>query len=206
MNVLCGYLTTGKRLRFYEEELDGIALLRGELPQRGDPKKHLRKALSFFRRMGVTLLLNGPEDAERWGIPLVETGSLYRRHAAEAALMFMKRREIAPRQAVVGIRGSRWTREMDATCEQLAGQVRSLSLALPEWESEEASWVLQRRYGISVLNGDGDVTLCFTPCEAQAGRLLLGEKRPDIADVNFGRSFSHLPKDAAEGLAAVLCL
>lgn len=196
-----GYLTTsGFRLRFYSEEVLGLPLLRAQLPERERREKWERKALGFFRRAGVRTLLNGPENCA----PLrrTETGALYRHKAAELALLDLAQRGIPPREAVVGLRASRWTREMEMASRLLASQVRALALELPH--REEVVWQLQQQYGIPVLQGDGDVTLCFTPAEAGDGRLLLGEPRPIVEGAVFRLPGLELPEGCPE--EAVICV
>lgn len=200
-----GYFAEGKRLRYYEEERMGVSLLRAEIP---NGKKHnvsIRKAVKFFRRAGVRQLLNGPDFLEREGLMMVETGPLYRERAAEIAFRVMEQRGLSAAGTVVGIRGNRWTREMEQACQQLAGRVRTLAVALPDGLQEEVVWTLQRQYGLSVLSGDGDLTLCFSPAESGPGRVLLGEKRPVVAGVSLCPSLEGLPEEAAEGLFALFC-
>lgn len=174
------FVTQGSRPRFFREEALGLPLLRGQLPRRGNPARWERKGLRFFRRAGVTRLLNGPENAV---LPLTETGTLYRRKAADIALVELERRGIPPETAVVGLRASHASRELETACRALAGQVRALALELPERES--LSWALQQDYGIPVFRGEGNVTLCFTPAPLGENRLLLGEARPCVPGVAF---------------------
>ncbi|MCD7928819.1 MAG: hypothetical protein LUF86_01500 [Clostridiales bacterium] len=195
------FVTQGNRPRFFREEVLGLPLLRGQLPRRGDPARWERKGLLFFQRAGVRCLLNGPESA---ALPLAETGSLYRRKAAEIALLELERRGVPPNEAVVGLWASRTSRELEAACRVLAGRVRALALELPERET--LSWVLQQDYGIPVFRGEGTVTLCFTPAPPQGGplarkcrltagenRLLLGERRPNVPGVTFVAPEVELP-------------
>lgn len=196
-----GYFTTaGFRLRFYSQEVLGLSLLRAQLPEWGSREKWERKALDFFCRAGVRWTLNGPERCA----PLRqrETGALYRHKAAELALLELEGREIPLREAVVGLRASRWTREMEEASCLLASQVRALALELPH--REEVVWQLQQQYGIPVLQGDGDVTLCFTPAEAGDGRLLLGEPRPIVEGAVFRLPGLELPEGCPE--EAVICV
>ncbi|MCD8335326.1 MAG: hypothetical protein LUC35_08340 [Clostridiales bacterium] len=166
--------------RFFREEVLGLPLLRGQLPRRGDPARWERKGLRFFLRAGVHCLLNGPENA---ALPLTETGTLYRRKAADIALLELERRGVPPETAVVGLWASHASRELEAACRALAGQVRALALELPERET--MSWELQQDCGIPVFRGEGVVTLCFTPAPPGEGRLLLGERRPQAPGVTF---------------------
>lgn len=198
-----GYFASGKRLRYFEEERDGVLLLRAELPEKGKIQRYQRKALSFFRRAGIRLLLNGENWMERYGVSIVETGNLYRKKGAEIALMVMEQQGLSPLKTVVGLRGSRWTREMELTCDALAGRVYSIAIALPDGLQEDVVWSIQQKYGLSVPTGDGDITLCFSSAEEREGRILLGERRPMVEGIRFGEDYDGLPWDAAEGLAAV---
>ncbi|MCD8146890.1 MAG: hypothetical protein LUD84_06395, partial [Clostridiales bacterium] len=179
----------------------GLPLLRGQLPQRGDPARWERKGLRFFQRAGVRCLLNGPENA---ALPLAETGVLYRRKAADIALLELARRGVPPGEAVVGLWASRTSRELEAACRALAGRVRALALELPE--RENLSWELQQDYGIPVFRGEGAITLCFTPappqggpqarkCRSMAGenRLLLGVARPNVPGIAFSAPGVEIP-------------
>ncbi|MCD7821460.1 MAG: hypothetical protein LUG64_04530 [Clostridiales bacterium] len=174
------FVTQGSRPRFFREEVLGLPLLRGQLPRRGDPARWERKGLRFFRRAGVHCLLNGPENA---ALPLTETGTLYRRKAADIALLELERRGVPPETAVVSLWASHASRELEAACRALAGQVRALALELPERET--LSWELQQDCGIPVFRGEGVVTLCFTPAPPQENCLLLGERRPQVPGVTF---------------------
>ncbi|MCD8008797.1 MAG: hypothetical protein LUF68_07700 [Clostridiales bacterium] len=174
------FVTQGSRPRFFREEVLGLSLLRGQLPQRGNSARWERKGLRFFQRAGVRCLLNGPETA---ALPLTETGTLYRRKAAEIALLELERRGVPPGEAVVGLRASHTSRELEAACRALAGQVRALALELPERET--LSWELQQDYGIPVFRGEGTITLCFTPAPVGVNRLLLGERRPQVEGITF---------------------
>lgn len=194
------YFASGNRLRYFEEEAGGLSLLRVELPERREQKRLICRAGRFLRRAGICHLLNGADGVERYGLRVVETGSLYRANAAKVAIEVLKYRRMDPAHTVIGLRGNRWTREMSAACRELAPKTRSLSLALPEPALEEAAWELQQKFGLSVAYGDGDLTLCFHQCPAGKGRLLLGEERPKVERVQFGRNYPQLPADAAEGL------
>lgn len=191
---MVGYFVTGgSRPRFFREEVLGLPLLRGQLPRRGDPARWERKALRFFRRAGVHCLLNGPENA---ALPLTETGALYRRKAAEIALLELERRDVPPETAVVGLWASYASRELEAACRALAGQVRALALELPE--REPLSWALQQDYGIPVFRGEGAVTLCFTPVPPQENRLLLGAARPNVPGIAFSAPGVEVPPGCPE--------
>lgn len=198
------YFTEGKRLRFYEETAMGATLLRVELPQGKNRERLIKKAAKFLRRAGVTDVLSETSHLESFGLRPVETGTLYRRYGAEVALAALMAHGLDASRSVVGIRGNRWTQEMSAACCCLAQRVRAISLALPGELWDAASWELQQRFGLSVLPGDGTVTLCFSPCEAREGRLLLDVPRPKVEGVRFGCAFPGLPADAEEGFAAVL--
>lgn len=182
------FVTQGNCPRYFREEALGLPLLRGQLPQRGNSARWERKALRFFCRAGVHCLLNGPENA---ALPLTETGSLYRRKAAELALVELERRGVPRETAVVGLWASHASRELEAACRALAGQVRALALELPERET--LSWELQQEYGIPVFRGEGTVTLCFTPAPPQENRLLLGEMRPNVPGIAFSAPGVELP-------------
>ncbi|MCD8354461.1 MAG: hypothetical protein LUC47_09155 [Clostridiales bacterium] len=182
------FITQGSRPRFFREEVLGLPLLRGQLPQRSDPARWERKALRFFRRAGVHCLLNGPENA---ALPLTETGPLYRRKAADIALLALEQRGVPPETAVVGIWASHASRELESACRVLAGQVRALALELPERET--LSWELQQDYGIPVFRGEGTVTLCFTPTPPQENRLLLGTARPNVPRIAFSAPGVEVP-------------
>ncbi len=191
---MVGYFVTGgSRPRFFREEVLGLPLLRGQLPRRGDPARWERKALRFFRRAGVHRLLNGSENA---ALPLTETGTLYRRKAADIALLELERRGVSPETAVVGLWASHASRELEAACRALAGQVRALALELPERET--LSWELQQDYGIPVFRGEGAVTLCFTPAPPQENRLLLGEARPRVPGIAFSAPGVEVPPGCPE--------
>ncbi|MCD8050857.1 MAG: hypothetical protein LUE89_04165 [Clostridiales bacterium] len=182
------FVTQGSRPRYFREEVLGLPLLRGQLPRRGDPARWERKALRFFRRAGVHCLLNGTENA---ALPLTETGTLYRRKAADIALLELKRRGVPPNEAVVGLWASHASRELEAACRALAGQVQALALELPERET--LSWELQQDYGIPVFRGEGTVTLCFTPAPPGEGCLLLGTARPNVPGIAFSAPGVELP-------------
>ncbi len=187
------FVTQGSRPRYFREEVLGLPLLRGQLPQRGDPARWERKALRFFRRAGVHCLLNGPETA---ALPLTETGPLYCRKAADIALLELERRGLPPHEAVVGLWASHTSRELEAACHSLAERVRALALELPE--RENLSWELQQDYGIPVFRGEGDVALCFTPAQPQENRLLLGAARPNVPGIAFSAAGVEVPPGCPE--------
>ncbi len=197
-----GYLVYGcKRLRFFEEEVMGLTLLWAELPRRGRVEGWEERALDFFHRAGVRRLLNGGTGLEHF--PLVETGELWRERAAEAALVTLKQEKIPLKQAVVGLRSSRWTKEMERTCMELSPIIRALSLEIPN--REEIVWDLQRFCGIPVLQGAGDVTLCFTPAEPGDGRILLGGERPAPEGLTLWAEVEECPEGCpVPALAAAL--
>lgn len=198
-----GYLVIqGGRLRFFQEEVLGLPLLRAQLPEWGSRKRWERRGLEFFRRAGVRALLAGPEHCAPFR--LTGTGELYRRKAAQLALLELERRRIPPREAVVGLRANRYSRAMEEACRVLAGQVRALALELPQ--REDVAWELQCQYGIPVFRGEGDVTLCFTPAEPGEGRLLLGAYRPEVEGVSFSAPRVTLPEGCpVVPLLAALC-
>lgn len=198
-----GYLVVqGSRPRFFQEEVLGLPLLRGQLPERGKRQRWERRGLDFLRRAGVRTLLVGPESGHSFR--LVETGQLYRRKAAQLALLELERREIPFREAVVGLRANRYSRAMEEACRLLAGRVRALALELPQ--SEDVVWQLQCEYGIPVFRGEGDVTLCFTPAEPGESRLLLGEERPEVEGISFTAPGLTLPEGCPKTpLLALLC-
>lgn len=159
---MIGYLTWrggGWRIRYYEEEIGGVRVLRAELPglPRGRRSVHLaRRAVETLRCNGVNRFLNpGP------GVPrTVATGPLWRALAAPLAVTGLTALGIASGEARVALRAGRVDRFVSACCAALAGEVRALSLEIPDCEA--LSWSLQRRFGIPVLSGGGDLTLCFS--------------------------------------------
>lgn len=194
------YFTREKHLfsRCYREELEKLTLLRLELPMRC--RTVPRRTLRALRRSGVTVLLNGPENRF---LPLLETGELYRRKAGELALLWLQQHKIDPETVVVGLLGRRWTGEMERSAAVLVPQVRGLALTMPE--ASEAEWSLQQRYGVSVFQGEGDLTLCFSPASAGEKRLLLGESRPHIPGIDFRWRSGELPNNApADALLTAL--
>lgn len=194
------FIRQGRFLRYYREEAEGMELLRCQLPRRGREERWQKRCLPFLRRAGVCGLLNG---AALPGLKPISTGALYRRRAAELALLALSTAGVPAREAVVGVRGSRWTREMAAACDALAGQVKALSLNLPHREEAEQS--LREKWGVPVLAGDGIVTLCFMPDEAAPGRLLLGEERPSLPGIEFVPEHMTLPEGCpAEPFCAAL--
>ena len=158
---MVGYLVWragGWRIRYFEEEFQGVRVLRAEVP--GDPRtprgiRLERRALETLRRNGVTRFLN-PELTRR----RVATGPLWRAMAAPLALTGLTARGIAPGEALVALRAGRVDRTVAACCAALAGEVRALSLEIPR--CEDLTWSLQRRFGIPVLARRGDLTLCFS--------------------------------------------
>lgn len=194
------FVTQGSRPRFFREEVLGLPLLRGQLPRRGDPARWERKGLRFFLRAGVHCLLNGPENA---ALPLTETGTLYRRKAADIALLELERRGVPPETAVVGLWASHASRELEAACRALAGQVRALALELPERET--LSWELQQDCGIPVFRGEGGRDPLLHPRPAWGGPpAAWGAAAPgagrDLLRAGGGTA-SRLPGDAAAGPA-----
>lgn len=197
------YFTTQRRVfpRYYQESFLGLPLLRAELPRRGRKSRWEKKALAFLRRNQVRTLLNGPEQCAP--LRLLDTGELYRRTAPELALLTLRRQRILPEKAVVGLLGTRWTRELDRAARRLAGQVRCLSLSLPG--SQDLAWELQQEFGIPVFQGDGDLTLCFSPAQPGPGRLLLGSPRPRVEGISFRWKGGPLPEDVpADALLTLL--
>lgn len=159
---MIGYLvwrTGGWRIRYFEEELQGVRILRAEVP--GDPQSARglrlgRRALETLWRNGVTRFLN-QELTER---KRVATGPLWRAMAAPLALTGLAARGIPPEEALVALRAGRVDRAVAACCSTLAGEVRALCLEIPR--CEDLAWSLQRRFGIPVLTRRGDLTLCFS--------------------------------------------
>jgi hypothetical protein len=199
---LYGYLITkGKSLRFYQEQVLDLSLLRCEIPARSQERQE-RKALNFLRRAGVKELLNPPQI--RHTFRLTSTGELYRHKAAELALLELERQSIPPERAVIGLRANRWNRDMAEACQHLAPTIRAFALELPQ--REEIVWQLQRQYGIPILRGGGDITLCFTPAQPGKGRLLLGGERPELKQFTFSAAGVELPEGCpVVPLLAVLC-
>ena len=159
---MIGYLTwrgTGWRIRYYEEEIGGVKMLRAELPGPARPGRGLRlarRAVETLRCNGVTRFLNpGP------GVPrTVATGPLWRALAAPLAVTGLTALGVPTAEARVALRAGRVDRTVAACCAALAGEVRALSLEIPDCDG--LTWSLQRRFGIPVLTGGGDLTLCFS--------------------------------------------
>jgi hypothetical protein len=187
--ALYAYFVPGKGLwpRLFEESLQALPLLRVELSRfRSVPSRRLIRRL---RRSGVKGFLNGPE----W-LSLVTTAPLYRRKAAQLALAVLEGRGLEPERAVVGLMGRRWSAEMERCAGELVQRVRCLALDLPR--SEGTEWELRRRWGVSAVEGEGDVTVCFSPAEPGENRLLLGEERPSVEGISWHWRGGALPEGA----------
>lgn len=150
----------GWRIRYYEEEINGVHILRAEVP--GTPHtarggRLQRKAMEVLRRNGVSRFLN----PELVGARKVATGPLWRAMAAPLALTRANRLWRAPGGGLGGApRGTGWTGSVITCCTALAAEVRALSLDIPD--CEPLAWALQRRFGIPVLEQGGDLNLCFS--------------------------------------------
>lgn len=203
----CAYFVPARRLfpACYREEVSGVELIRVELPRR---KGAARRMLRRLARSGVDRSLNlpklpvYPEPCPR----LVETGTLYRRKAAGLALRALCRQGLTPEHSVVGLRGRCWTTDLARAAEELLPRVRSLALDLerPE-EQRKGEQQLLERWGVSVLQGEGAVTVCFSPAQPGAGRLLLGGDRPEVEGLVWRWRGGTLPEDAAaDALLALL--
>lgn len=159
---MIGYLIWkpgGWRIRYYEEELNGLRVLRAELPgtahtSRG--QRLQRKALEVLRRNGVNRVLNIGLS----GVPPVATGPLWRAMAAPLALTELTTQGIPPADALVSLRAGKVDRSIVTCCTALATSVRGLSLEMPDCEG--LTWALQRRFGIPIFQTGGDLALCFS--------------------------------------------
>lgn len=189
-----------RRPRYYEEWVCGVRLLRVELPRRWNAGRVAR----VQHRVGVRGALNLPEP-EKTGAEarLIATRALWQSCGAELALAALAQRGIEPLQAVAGVRAKRLSRPVLDALEQLSMRVQALALNLPDREGV-ALW-LQRRCGIPVLEGEGDVTLCFFRSEAAPGRLLLDEERPQFPGLGLLAPGVEVPEGCpTEGLYAAL--
>lgn len=188
---MIGYLvwkTKGWRIRYYEEVINGVHLLRAEVP--GGPctargVRLQRKALEVLGRNGVTRFLN-PALA---GVQSVATGPLWRALAAQLALTELAAQGIPHEEALVALHAGRVDRSVVTCCTALASEVRALSLDIPDCEG--LAWALQRRFGIPVLEQGGDLTLCFSGQER--GIDLRGDT-PQPAGFSLGCSGLVLPE------------
>lgn len=201
------YFVPSKRLfpACFQEEFLGLELLRVELPRR---RGAVRRILRRLERAGVTRALNLP-TLPRYPEPCpraVATAPLYHHRAAELALWDMHRRGLTPERSVVALRGRSWTAVIARAADALAPRVKGLSLCLDRPEAERAAAAaLLERWGVGVLHGEGDVTLCFTPADSAGGRLLLGEDRPTVEGLAWRWQGGALPEGVpADALLTVL--
>ncbi len=189
---MIGYLVWnagGWRIRYYEEEINGVRFLRAELPGIPDTARGLRlqrRALELLRRNGVSRFLN----ADISGTLSVPTGPLWRSLAAPLALAGLAIQGISPANALVSLRAGRVDRSVVTCCTTLATTVRALALDIPECEG--LTWALQRRFGIPVLKNGGDLALCFSGTES--GIDLRGDT-PQPAGFSLGCPSLTLPED-----------
>lgn len=159
---MIGYLVWkngGWRIRYYEEEINGVHFLRAEVP--GTPHtargaRLQRKAMEVLRRNGVSRFLN----PELVGARKVATGPLWRAMAAPLALTGLTACGVPREEALVALHAGRVDRSVITCCTALAAEVRALSLDIPD--CEPLAWALQRRFGIPVLEQGGDLNLCFS--------------------------------------------
>lgn len=202
----CAYFVRGRRLfpACFREQVPGLELLRVELPRR---KGAARRVLRRLARSGVVRALNLP-GLDRYPVPcprLVETGELYRRKAAELALWDLRRRGLDPAACVVGLQARHWSAALERTAAQLVPRVKGLALVLRQPEAQRlAAAELFRRWGVPVLQGAGDVTLCFAPEPPGPNRLLLGEERPRVEGLHWRCRGAELPREAPED--ALVCV
>lgn len=159
---MIGYLVwkaKGWRIRYYEEEINGMHFLRAEVPGIPGTARGVRlrrKAVEVLRRNGVSRFLN----PELEGGQAVATGPLWRALAAPLALTGLTVQGIPHDQALVALHAGKVDRSIITCCTALASEVRALSLDMPDREG--LAWALQRRFGIPVLEQGGDVALCFS--------------------------------------------
>ncbi len=159
---MIGYLvwkTKGWRIRYYEEEINGVHFLRAEIPGTPDTARGVRlqrRAMELLRRNGVSRFLN----PELEGGQAVATGPLWRALAAPLALTGLTVQGVPHDQALVALHAEKVDRSIVTCCTALASEVRALSLDMPDREG--LAWALQRRFGIPVLEQGGDVALCFS--------------------------------------------
>jgi hypothetical protein len=203
--VKYAYFVPARRLfsACYEEEVQGLSLLRVELPRRRGAQRRILRRLG---RMGVNWVLNLPElSSYPEHCPrLVETGELYRRRGGAVALWALERRGLAAEESVVGLRSRRWTPWLERLAVELAQRVRGLALCLEQGE-EEAGRALLERCGVPVFHGEGDVTLCYAPAEPDSARLLLAGPRPRVEGLAWRWSGGEFPEGApADALLCVL--
>lgn len=183
--------------RFYQEQVGGLSLLRMELPN--DRPRTLRRAAAAAERWGAAWSLDARLEPH---LPAVSTRELWQAHAAQLALLALKGRNIPAERAVVGISALRVSRQVLETAERLSDSVRAIALDVPERES--LTLHLQQRNGVSVLEGRGDVNLCFCP-QPEEDCLNLGVRRPEIPGCTFSCPAVEVPEGCDRiGLASVL--
>lgn len=189
---MIGYLVwkAGRwRIRYYEEEIQGMRFLRAELPEAPYTPRGLRlqrKAMDVLRRNGVSRFLNTGIA----GTQGVATGPLWRALAAPLALTGLASQGVSPSDALVSLQAGKVDRSVVTCCTALASTVRALVLDIPD--SEGLTWALQRRYGIPVLQSGGDLTLCFSGRET--GIDLRGDT-PQPTGFSLGCTGVILPED-----------
>lgn len=161
--------------RLWIERVCGARLLRCELPRALTPRG-MRRCLSLLRRAGARDALNWPEGLGPAALPLVPTRRLWQASAGPCALLQLALLGIPPERATVELCAARADGPVRAAAEYLLPRVRALSLSFPGCDGY--GWALQRRCGISVRSGAGDLALCFSPAPARSAQLALFDPRP----------------------------
>lgn len=203
----CVWFTRARRLfpACFRDEFVGVELLRLELPRR---KGAARRTLRRLARAGVTCALNLPE-LDRYPQPCprpVETGELYRRKAAALALWSLRQRGLDSARCVVGLRARSWNAALEHAAAELVPRVKGLALCLERPQAQqEAEERLFQRWGVPILHGEGDVTVCLSPAQPGEGRLLLGGDWPRVEGLVWRWRGGELPPGApADALLCVL--
>jgi hypothetical protein len=169
-----------RRPRFFEETVCGLPLLRTELPRRWNG----RWVGELQRLFGASGAFNLPKEPKPGcQCRLIATQDLWQSAAVEVALCALAQQGRAPAEATVGVWASHLNRQLYRVLEGLADRVQALALEVPR--SEAVALRLQRRNGIPIRQGEGDVTVCFAPAQPGAGRLLLGQPRPEVPQMRL---------------------
>ena len=164
-------------LRFWWEEVLGMPLLRVELPRKKTTRTESKLHRALYR-LRVHQVLNHPPGWDADALPpLNATRPLWLAKASECALLLMNRKGIFPADAVVELRGNRFTPECRRFVTALLPHVQGFHFATPA--DEGLLWFLQREFGLSPIPRHGDLSVSFSPASPQAD-LPLGDQRPRI--------------------------
>lgn len=180
-----------RRLRVWEETVQGMPLLCLELPARLTSRV-CRRTGFVLARCGVHQLLNAPADWPGPPLPpLNPTRALWAQKAPEAALFLLRRLGSDPARATVEVCADRFSAPVERAILALVPRVRAISLSLPA--PEAFLWRLQREYGVSPVSGCGDLSLCYAPLPRRHA-LPLWQPRPQVDGAKLYYPIPDLPE------------